>query len=119
MAEFKFALNLLKTTTGNACVSPLNIAHALGMVMLGAESETRDEVARGVGFNAASDAHNALSASINALTANDIASVAARLFVQRGFQLKVCLFHSPLTLFFQGSIPNRCREKVRGTGRKD
>lgn len=88
MAEFKFALNLLKTTTGNACVSPLNIAHALGMVMLGAESETRDEVARGVGFNAASDAHNALSASINALTANDIASVAARLFVQRGFQLK-------------------------------
>ena len=35
MSEFKFALNLLRTTTGNACVSPLNIAHALGMVMLG------------------------------------------------------------------------------------
>ena len=45
--EFKFALNLLKTTTGNACVSPLNIAHALGLVMLGAENETREEVAKG------------------------------------------------------------------------
>ena len=48
--EFKFALNLLKTTTGNACVSPLNIAHALGMVMLGAENETREEVAKGTGL---------------------------------------------------------------------
>merc|ERR1711935_561888 len=88
MSEFKFALNLLKTTTGNACVSPLNIAHSLGMVMLGADGETRDEVARGVGFGAAEDAHKALSASIKALTTNNIASVAARLFVQRGFQLK-------------------------------
>ena len=58
--EFKFALNLLKTTTGNACVSPLNIAHALGMVMLGAENETREEVAKGTGL--------VLVVSLNAFT---------------------------------------------------
>merc|ERR1712227_118549 len=88
MSEFKFALSLLRTTTGNACVSPLNIAHALGMVMLGSEPETRDEVSKAVGFVAAQDAHDKLSQAIQNLKNNDIASVAARLFVQRGFQLK-------------------------------
>merc|ERR1711953_238287 len=88
MAEFKFALNLLKTTSGNACVSPLNIAHALGLVMLGAESETREQVAQAVGFEKAQLAHDKLAAAITALKTNEIASVAARLFVQRGFQLK-------------------------------
>jgi len=92
MSEFKFALSLLRTTTGNACVSPLNIAHALGMVMLGSEPETRDEVSKAVGFVAAQDAHDKLSQAIQNLKNNDIASVAARLFVQRGFQLKVKIF---------------------------
>ena len=56
---------------------------------LGSEPETRDEVAKAVGFVAAQDAHDKLSEAIQNLKNNDIASVAARLFVQRGFQLKV------------------------------
>ena len=43
MTEFKFALKLLQTVSGNACVSPLNIAHALGLVLLGTKEETRDQ----------------------------------------------------------------------------
>jgi len=70
------------------CVSPLNIAHALGMVMLSAESETREEVAKAVGFDKASEAHGVLSEAILALRSKDVASVAARLFVQRGFEIK-------------------------------
>ena len=59
--------------------------------ILGSEPETREEVAKAVGFSAAQDAHDKLSEAIQKLKNDDIASVAARLFVQRGFQLKVSL----------------------------
>ena len=42
----------------------MNIAHALGLVMLGAESETREQVAKAVGFEKAQLAHDKLAAAI-------------------------------------------------------
>jgi len=88
MSEFRFALKLLQTTAGNACVSPLNIAHALGLVLLGTEKDTREQVVQAMGHKNHEEAHAVLEKAIKTLTEKDIASVAARLFVQNGFQLK-------------------------------
>jgi len=62
MSEFKFAMNLLRHCGGNACVSPLNIAHALGLVMLASKDETRDEVVKALGHEEHGKAHDVLSA---------------------------------------------------------
>jgi len=88
MSEFKFALNLLKTCSGNACVSPLNIAHALGLVMLGSKDETRQEVVQALGYDDHEKAHTELSSALSAVQNTGVASAAARLFVQAGFELK-------------------------------
>ena len=58
--EFRFALKLLQTTAGNACVSPLNIAHALGLVLLGTEKETREQVVQAMGHKTHEEAHAVL-----------------------------------------------------------
>ena len=58
--EFRFALKLLQTTAGNACVSPLNIAHALGLVLLGTEKDTREQVVQAMGHKNHEEAHAVL-----------------------------------------------------------
>lgn len=88
MSEFKFALNMLKACSGNSCVSPLNIAHALGLIMLGSKDETRAEVVQVLGHVDHEKAHETLSSALKDITQKDVASVAARLFVQSGFELK-------------------------------
>merc|ERR1719422_367892 len=70
------------------CVSPLNIAHALGLVLLGTEKDTREQVVQAMAHKNHEEAHAVLEKAIKTLTEKDIASVAARLFVQNGFQLK-------------------------------
>jgi len=81
-------MNLLKSCPGNACVSPLNIAHALGLVMLGTTAETREEVVKTLGHVNHDKAHEILSLALKELQQKDVASVAAKLFVQSGFELK-------------------------------
>ena len=49
MAEFKFALQLLKAAGGNQCVSPLNIAHALALVLLGTKDQTKEQIFKTLG----------------------------------------------------------------------
>jgi len=88
MAEFKFAMGLLKNCVGNACVSPLNIAHALGLVMLGSSKDTREEVVKTLGHESHDQAHEILSKALKEIAQKDVASVAARMFVQSGFELK-------------------------------
>jgi len=88
MSEFKFPLSLLKTCEGNACVSPLNISHALGLIMLASKDQTRAEVVKTLGHDNHEKAHANISQALKKITEKDIASVAARLFVQSGFELK-------------------------------
>ena len=53
-------MKLLQTTAGNACVSPLNIAHALGLVLLGTEKDTREQVVQALGHKTHEEAHAVL-----------------------------------------------------------
>lgn len=99
MSEFKFAMNLLRNCGGNACVSPLNIAHALGLVMLASKDETRDEVVKSLGHENHGKAHDVLSAILKEIQQKDVASVAARMFVQSGFELKTPFTQSALDLY--------------------
>ena len=41
-------------------MSPLNIAHALGLVLLGTEKETREQVVQAMGHNTHEEAHAVL-----------------------------------------------------------
>ena len=68
MSEFKFAMNLLKNCAGNACVSPLNIAHALGLVMLGSSREAREEVVKTLGHECHEQAHETLSNALKEIS---------------------------------------------------
>jgi hypothetical protein len=61
MSEFKFAMNLISTVAGNACVSPVNIAHALGLVALGSSDESRDEIVSACGGKNHEEFHATLS----------------------------------------------------------
>lgn len=88
MTEFKFTMNLLRNCPGNACVSPVNIAHALGLVMLASKDETRKELVKTLGHETHEKAHENLSLALKDIQQKDIASVAARMFVQSGFELK-------------------------------
>merc|ERR1711970_1358758 len=88
MAEFKFALQLLKAAGGNQCVSPLNIAHALALVLLGTKDQTRDQVVKTLGHKNDAEAHDVLTKALKVIKEKNIATASARVFVQNGFQLK-------------------------------
>jgi len=88
MAEFKFALQLLKAAGGNQCVSPLNIAHALALVLLGTKDQTKEQIFKTLGHKSDTEAHDVLTKALKIIKEKDIATASARIFVQNGFQLK-------------------------------
>jgi len=88
MSDFKFVFNMLKQLKGNQCFSPLNISHALGMVMLGTEAETREELASVLGRGDHAQTHTVLQKALDSMKSKEIANVAAKLFIQRGFEVK-------------------------------
>jgi len=88
MSDFKFVFNMLKQLKGNQCFSPMNISHALGMVMLGTEAETREELASVLGRGDHAQTHTVLQKALDSMKSKEIANVAAKLFIQRGFEVK-------------------------------
>ena len=67
MSDFKFVFNMLKQLKGNQCFSPVNISHALGMVMLGTEAETREELASVLGRGDHAQTHSVLQKALDSM----------------------------------------------------
>jgi len=88
MSDFKFVFQMLKHLKGNQCFSPVNISHALGMVMLGTEAETREEIASVLGRGDHTQTHTVLQKALDSMKSKEIANIAAKLFIQRGFEVK-------------------------------
>jgi len=67
MSDFKFVFQMLKHLKGNQCFSPVNISHALGMVMLGTEAETREEIASVLGRGDHTQTHTVLQKALDSM----------------------------------------------------
>ena len=67
MSDSKFVFNMLKQLEGNQCFSPVNISHALGMVMLGTENETREELASVLGRGDHAKTHSVLQKALDSM----------------------------------------------------
>merc|ERR1711970_1379101 len=104
MAEFKFALQLLKAAGGNQCVSPLNIAHALALVLLGTKDQTKKQIFKTLGHKSDTEAHDVLTKALKIIKEKDIATASARIFVQNGFQEKIISVKLGLLL---AQLPNK------------
>merc|ERR1711953_1310388 len=103
MTDFKFVFQMLKHLKGNQCFSPVNISHALGMVMLGTEAETREELVSVLGRGDHAQTHTVLQKALDSMKSkgsyrakvtifkyvmfSEVANVAAKLFIQRGFEV--------------------------------
>ena len=48
--EEDFTLKILKAEEGNQIFSPINIAHAFGILLYGAEGDTKKEIANILGY---------------------------------------------------------------------
>merc|ERR1712131_349377 len=84
--KMDFTLKILKAEKENQVFSPINIAHAFGLLLHGAGGETEKEIANILGYASAEECVKSVEACLSACNTDSIER-AANLFLNQKFDL--------------------------------